>query len=109
MEIKSKSLQEIKKIKSIIKIIITLLEDNINTINDGKVELDENQKDLLNFLIGNKNNVVSIIAKLSDLIIKLDEVSNDDGEQQNCNIAELKEIDFTLLKKFLTNIKNGKK
>lgn len=67
--LKNKSMDELDKIKNIINIIINLLESNVTSIKNGDNEFKD--KELLTFLIGNKENIVSIINKLSNLILKL--------------------------------------
>jgi hypothetical protein len=96
--INMENLNELQKIKEIIHIIISLLEDNINNIKNFNAELREEQKELLNFLIGNRENVVSIITKLSNLLIKLNDATNYVEVDSN---DEMEDIDFELMEKFL--------
>lgn len=64
------SINDLAKIRKIINLIINILENNINNFsNEGGV--DEENKELINFLIGSKDNVVSIITKLTNLLVKL--------------------------------------
>lgn len=101
IELKSQSIKELNKIKNIINIIINLLENNIISMNEGNMNLTKQQKELLHFLIGNKENVVSIITKLSNLLLKLGVLE----EKQNDNIKEnLTEIDLEIIKKYINNL-----
>ena len=106
-QIKSQSVKELQKIKKIINLIITLLENNITLIKDGNIKLEESQKELLNFLIGNKENVVSIISKLSNLLLKFGmlEDKNKDENNSYCNIDE---VDLKIIKKYLSQYNNKK-
>ena len=91
MEIKSA--KELKKIKKIINVIINLLEESIEAIQNGN--LDENKQELLQFLIGNKESVVSIITKLSNLLLKMG--ITEDGDQK------IEDVDIEIIKKYLAN------
>ena len=74
----NKSIKELEKIKKIINIIINLIDNNIESIKDGNI--DQNQQELLQFLIGNKESVVSIITKLSNILLKLGLLEQTDQE-----------------------------
>ena len=89
MEIKSA--KELEKIKKIINVIINLLEESIEAIQNGN--LDENKQELLQFLIGNKESVVSIITKLSNLLLKMG--ITEDGDQK------IEDVDIEIIKKYL--------
>lgn len=91
MEIKSA--KELEKIKKIINVIINLLEESIEAIQNGN--LDENKQELLQFLIGNKESVVSIITKLSNLLLKMG--ITEDGDQK------IEDVDIEIIKKYLAN------
>ncbi|MDR0571710.1 MAG: hypothetical protein LBG48_02545 [Rickettsiales bacterium] len=92
------SLYELQKIKNIIHTIISLLETNINSIKNSRIEPDEEQQKLLNFLIGNKENVVSIITKLSNLLIKLNGIKDDKDDD---SFDSIEAIDIELIEKFI--------
>ena len=98
-QIKSKSIEELQKIKKIINMIINLLENNITLIKDGQIEFDESQKELLKFLIGNKENVVSIISKLSNLLLKFNVLENEQNNSNNNFV--LNDIDLEIIKTYL--------
>lgn len=98
-QIKSKSIEELQKIKKIINMIINLLENNITLIKDGQTEFDESQKELLKFLIGNKENVVSIISKLSNLLLKFNVLENEQNNSNNNFV--LNDIDLEIIKTYL--------
>ncbi|MDR1499091.1 MAG: hypothetical protein LBS34_02280 [Rickettsiales bacterium] len=96
-EIKSQSVEELQKIKKIINIIISLLENNISSMREGGVDLNEQQKELLHFLIGNKENVVSIITKLSNLLLKFGILE----EKYADNSHDIEDIDAEIIRKYL--------
>jgi hypothetical protein len=89
---------ELQKIKNIIRTIISLLETNINNIKNSRAGLDDEQQKLLNFLIGGRENVVSIITKLSNLLIKLNNVKNNGDDE---NFDDIEAIDIELIEKFI--------
>lgn len=105
-QIKSKSIEELQKIKKIINMIINLLENNITLIKDGQTEFDESQKELLKFLIGNKENVVSIISKLSNLLLKFNVLENEQNNSNNNFV--LNDIDLEIIKTYLLEQKEKK-
>ena len=85
---------ELRKIKKIILIIISLLEKNILNINNEEVKLTEKQSNLLNFLIGNRESVVSILSKLISLLIKINSFANC---EENNNSIELEKDDINII------------
>ena len=85
---------ELRKIKKIILIIISLLEKNILNINNEEVKLTEKQSNLLNFLIGNRESVVSILSKLISLLIKINSFTNC---EENNNSIELEKDDINII------------
>ena len=89
----NKPARELEKIKKIINIIINLLEESIESIQKG--DLDEDKQELLQFLIGNKESVVSIITKLSNLLLKMGITDN--------NEQKIEDIDIEIIKKYLNN------
>lgn len=92
---------ELKKIKKIVGIIINILEKSILNINEDNIEIINKNNDLLNFLIGNKENIVSILNKLSSLLIKINSFTEDN---ENNNI-ELEKDDINIIVDYI-NKKN---
>ena len=94
------------RIKTIFNITISLLESNVISMKNGKTEFKE--KELLNFLVGNKENIVSIITKLSNLILKLNVLEQKEKNNNENDKFNLNEIDLTIIKKYLDeNLKNN--
>jgi len=64
------SINDLTKLRKIIFLIIDILENNINnfSINENTSEKD---KKLINFLMGEKETVVSILVKLINILIKV--------------------------------------
>ena len=89
----NKSIKELEKIKKIINIIINLIDNNIESIKDGNI--DQNQQELLQFLIGNKESVVSIITKLSNILLKLGLLEQTDQEN-------IDNEDIEIIKRYLS-------
>ncbi len=104
--LKNKPMDALSKIKNIINIPISLLESNVISMKNGKTEFKE--KELLNFLVGNKENIVSIITKLSNLILKLNVLEQKEKNNNENDKFNLNEIDLTIIKKYLDeNLKNN--
>ena len=89
----NKSIRELEKIKKIINVIINLIDNNIESIKDGNI--DQNQQELLKFLIGNKESVVSIITKLSNILLKLGLLEQTDQEN-------IDNEDIEIIKRYLS-------
>lgn len=97
-------MDELSKIKNIINIVINLLESNIISMKNGCGEFKD--KELLNFLVGNKENIVSVISKLSNLILKLNILEKQEKDEDKFNFDE---IDLKIIKKYLDeNVKTNK-
>ncbi len=93
------SAEDLLKIRRIIKTIITLLEKNIQKIENGEeFEIDENQKKLFDFLIGSKDNVLSTITKLTNLLIK---VAPLDEDEEVTKVAKLEQEDLEILERYI--------
>lgn len=88
---------ELSKIKRIINLIINLLEKSISNFESG----DENcvDENLLNFLIGNKESIVSVINKLSLLLIKINSVD----EKEIKSDIELQKDDIKIILDYIKN------
>ena len=78
---------ELTKIKKIINMIINLLEKSITNLNKEN-ELTNRQKDLLGFLLGNKENIISVISKLSLLLIKIDSATNGSSNMKGIELEK---------------------
>ena len=83
---------EFKKIKKIIGIIINLLEKSVLSI-DNSIKLSDKNNDLLNFVIGHKENIVSVLNKLTSILIKIDPFTNDNEN----NSIELEKDDINVI------------
>ena len=99
-QIKSRSIEELQKIKKIINIIIGLLEDNIKFMEDGQPNtLNDSQRELLYFLIGNKESEVSIITKLSNLLLKFNTL--EDAKEEDNKYSQIDDIDLEIIKTYI--------
>lgn len=103
--LKNKSMDELDKIRNIINIIINLLESNVVSMKNGNNEFKD--KELLNFLIGNKENIVSIINKLSNLILKLKALEKEEKNGENEEKNNLTSIDLEMIRKYLDENKSA--
>lgn len=94
------SINDLARIRKIINLIINVLEDSIEKFSDNNLMLDNN-KELINFLIGSKDNVVSIITKLTNLLVKvipLEEKINNDNIKDD---EKLTNEDMEILEQYI--------
>lgn len=93
------SINDLSRIRKIINLVINIIETSINDYSEDKLMLEKNKK-LLDFLIGNKENVVSIITKLTNLLLKvmpLEEQLN----HTNDNVEKLNNEDIEIIMKYI--------
>lgn len=95
------SVNDLAKIRKIINLIINVLEDSINDYSNNNALTEEN-KDLINFLIGSRDNVVSIITKLTNLLVKVipleEKINNEENVEDN---EKLTNDDIEILKEYI--------
>ena len=95
------SINDLARIRKIINLIINVLEDSINDYSNNNALTEEN-KDLINFLIGSRDNVVSIITKLTNLLVKVipleEKINNEENIEDN---KKLTNDDIEILKEYI--------
>lgn len=95
------SINDLARIRKIINLIINVLEDSINDYSNNNALTEEN-KDLINFLIGSRDNVVSIITKLTNLLVKVipleEKINNEENVEDN---EKLTNDDIEILKEYI--------
>ncbi len=95
------SINDLARIRKIINLIINVLEDSINDYSNNNALTEEN-KDLINFLIGSRDNVVSIITKLTNLLVKVipleEKINNEENIEDN---EKLTNDDIEILKEYI--------
>lgn len=95
------SLNDLARIRKIINLIINVLEQSINDYSNNNTLTEEN-KDLINFLIGSRDNVVSIITKLTNLLVKVipleEKINNEENVEDN---EKLTNDDIEILKEYI--------
>lgn len=95
------SINDLARIRKIINLIINVLEDSINDYSNNNALTKEN-KDLINFLIGSRDNVVSIITKLTNLLVKVipleEKINNEENIEDN---EKLTNDDIEILKEYI--------
>ena len=98
---KNFSVNDLARIRKIINLIINVLEDSINDYSNNNALTEEN-KDLINFLIGSRDNVVSIITKLTNLLVKVipleEKINNEENVEDN---EKLTNDDIEILKEYI--------
>lgn len=95
------SVNDLARIRKIINLIINVLEQSINDYSNNNTLTEEN-KDLINFLIGSRDNVVSIITKLTNLLVKVipleEKINNEENVEDN---EKLTNDDIEILKEYI--------
>lgn len=95
------SVNDLARIRKIINLIINVLEQSINDYSNNNALTEEN-KDLINFLIGSRDNVVSIITKLTNLLVKVipleEKINNEENVEDN---EKLTNDDIEILKEYI--------
>lgn len=80
------------KVKHIVDNVVELLEKNLENINNNA--LTDEQKDKLELVIGKKENVISALLKLTNIILKIQPFETNDD-------FVLSEIDVNIINDFL--------
>ena len=105
---KNLTINDLAKIKKIINLIINVLESNISNFSNGSIYKEN--KEFIEFLIGNKENVVSIISKLTNLLVKVIPLEEKILLENNTTPEEkLDESDMEILKKYIDRCLNNNK
>jgi hypothetical protein len=98
IHIDEQSANEFKKIRKIIGIIISSLEERISNINDNKVS--DGQKTLSDFFPESGENIVSTLCKLGNLLVKLSCFKVDYAEPSE----DFEEIDIDIMKNYIETL-----
>ena len=80
------------KVKHIVDNVVELLEKNLENINNNT--LTDEQKNTLELVIGKKENVISALLKLTNIILKIQPFETNDS-------FVLSEIDVDIINDFL--------
>lgn len=80
------------KVKHIVDNVVELLEKNLENINNNT--LTDEQKNTLELVIGKKENVISALLKLTNIILKIQPFETNDS-------FVLSEIDVNIINDFL--------
>ncbi len=80
------------KVKHIVDNVVELLEENLKNINNNT--LTDEQKNTLELVIGKKENVISALLKLTNIILKIQPFETNDS-------FVLSEIDVNIINDFL--------
>lgn len=85
------------KMQTMINNIIIILENNLMFIKENKFRTQQ-QIELIDYLVGKKENIVSVLTKLINLSLKLNNNNNKNLENKNNSI--LTGIDVKIINKF---------
>lgn len=96
------SLNDLSRIRKIISTVLNLLEDNISNLDGHGIDPEDSRKELLNFLMGSRESVVSTIGKLANLLIKIIDIEDKIGPSDQSDINErLSDEDLEILRKYI--------
>ncbi len=94
------SINDITRLRKIIFLIIDILENNINNFSRNDI-ISEKDKKLINFLMGEKENVVSILTKLINSLAKVIPLEDRVPPISSEKDEKLSEEDIEILKKYI--------
>ena len=94
------TINDLARIRKIINLIINILEKNINDFSKNNIISEEN-KELIGFLIGNKDNVVSIVTKLTNLLTKVIPLEEKMGINNTIQDEKLTNDDTEMIKRYI--------
>ena len=94
------TINDLARIRKIINLIINILEKNINDFSKNNIISEEN-KELIGFLIGNKDNVVSIVTKLTNLLTKVIPLEEKMGINNTIQEEKLTNDDTEMIKRYI--------
>ncbi len=93
------SINDLVKLRKMIFLIIDILENNINHFSDLD-DMDDKNKKLIKFLIGERENVVSILTKLINSLVKVIPLEEKILPKSN-NDNKISEEDVEILKRYI--------
>lgn len=93
------SINDLVKLRKMIFLIIDILENNINHFSDLD-NMDDKNKKLIKFLIGERENVVSILTKLINSLVKVIPLEEKILPKSN-NDNKISEEDIDILKRYI--------
>lgn len=93
------SINDLVKLRKMIFLIIDILENNINHFSDLD-DMDDKNKKLIKFLIGERENVVSILTKLINSLVKVIPLEEKILPKSN-NDNKILEEDVEILKRYI--------
>lgn len=93
------SINDLVKLRKMIFLIIDILENNINHFSDLD-DIDDKNKKLIKFLIGERENVVSILTKLINSLVKVIPLEEKILPKSN-NDNKISEEDVEILKRYI--------
>lgn len=93
------SINDLARLRKIIFLIIDILENNINNFSNFE-DVDDKNKKLIKFLIGERENVVSILTKLINSLVKVIPLE-EKIMPNNCNNDKVSENDIEILKRYI--------
>ena len=100
MNDKNISVSDLARIRKLILMVIKILEDNINDFSKNNVISEEN-KAIINFLFGNKKDIVSIITSLTNALAKVVPLEEKISNNQVHEEEKLSEDDMEILKRYI--------
>lgn len=93
------SINDLARLRKIIFLIVDILENNINNFSNFE-SMDDKNKKLIKFLIGERENVVSILTKLINSLVKVIPLE-EKILPKNSNNDKISEDDIEILKRYI--------
>ncbi len=100
MKDKNISITDLTRIRKLILTVIKILEDNINDFSKDNIISDKN-KAIIDFLFGNKRDIVSIITSLTNALVKVIPLEEKVSNAQIQDEEKLSDDDIEILKRYI--------
>lgn len=99
-ENKNFSVNDLTRIRKLIVAVVKVLEESINEFSKNSVLSDEN-KNFISFLFGDKYDIVSIITKLTNTLIKVIPLEEKISISSNSEDEKLSNEDIEILRRYI--------
>ena len=100
MKDKNISITDLTRIRKLILTVIKILENNINDFSKDNIISDKN-KAIIDFLFGNKRDIVSIITSLTNALVKVIPLEEKVSNAQIQDEEKLSDDDIEILKRYI--------
>ncbi len=94
------SVNDLTRMRRLIIAVVKVLEESINDFSENNVVSDKN-KELIDFLFGKKCDIVSIITKLTNALIKVIPIEEKISATENVEDEKLSEDDVEIIRRYI--------